>query len=205
MNPRAPPGLVGFPSETQVRLRYVEKVSPASGAGALSDYVFSLNNVYDPNVTGTGHQPLGFDQWATFYANYVVTKATVKITPFVNTASTAAVWGMLATEKSTLSGTTFSAMIEQGISSYQLIINLGTVSPIKRSPPLTVNMRSFFNVDNVRDNPNIGALTTASPSEQCYLHIWHQDLGLAAAITVSYIVEIDYDVIFSQPKELAQS
>lgn len=35
-------------------------------------YVFNLNSIWDPNRTGTGHQPFGFDQLAALYNCYRV-------------------------------------------------------------------------------------------------------------------------------------
>jgi len=35
-------------------------------------YVFNLNSVFDPNRTGVGHQPYGFDQLAALYNRYRV-------------------------------------------------------------------------------------------------------------------------------------
>lgn len=42
-------------------------------------YVFNLNSLWDPNRTGTGHQPYGFDQLATIYNRYRVFKTSYVI------------------------------------------------------------------------------------------------------------------------------
>lgn len=53
------------------KLTYNQTVA-ISDAGAEFDYVFRANSLFDPDLTGTGHQPRGFDQWATFYGQYKV-------------------------------------------------------------------------------------------------------------------------------------
>lgn len=44
----------------------------ALGAGSGSTFLYRLNSVFDPNRTGVGHQPQGFDQLATLYNRYRV-------------------------------------------------------------------------------------------------------------------------------------
>jgi len=43
----------------------------------------NLNGLYDPNFTGVGHQPYGFDQLTPFYNNYLV--RAFKVTLIANT------------------------------------------------------------------------------------------------------------------------
>jgi hypothetical protein len=48
----------------------------SSGTGSQK---FSLNGIYDPDLTGAGAQPLGYDQWAGFYQQYEVTSSVIKV------------------------------------------------------------------------------------------------------------------------------
>jgi len=66
------------PDRMVLKMKYVDNIV-LSGVGGASR-VFRLNSIYDPDTSiTTGHQPLGFDQWATFYAKYRVFKANVTI------------------------------------------------------------------------------------------------------------------------------
>lgn len=58
----------------------------ASGIGA--DYVFRLNSLYDPNSTGVGSQPIGYDEWSTLFLRSVVYKGQF-ILEFANAGTTA--------------------------------------------------------------------------------------------------------------------
>lgn len=71
-----------FPRNKIVRHRYVENFTlPAGGAASFpSWYHFGANNMYDPNDTGTGHQPMYHDQYAQFYQYYTVLASYIKIT-----------------------------------------------------------------------------------------------------------------------------
>jgi len=42
------------------------------GAGSVGSYVYAGNNLFDPNTTGAGGQPQGYDQWTAFYQRYRV-------------------------------------------------------------------------------------------------------------------------------------
>lgn len=77
-----PTSISPFPAAKLVRHRYVENITiPASGvAGNVSFYAFSVANMYDPNFTGTGHQPLFHDEMAASYSFYTVLESTIKVT-----------------------------------------------------------------------------------------------------------------------------
>jgi len=70
------------PSSTVCVHRYVEELtlSQENITGLTgSEYAFRLNSLFDPNFTGTGHQPRGFDQMAGFYLNYCVYKVQIQV------------------------------------------------------------------------------------------------------------------------------
>jgi len=59
-----------FSAKTTRALRYSDYFQLTTTSGAVSTYVFAANGLYDPNITGTGHQPMGFDQLLQFYNHY---------------------------------------------------------------------------------------------------------------------------------------
>lgn len=75
---------------TMLKFRYAQTVAfNSGGTGAPGFYVLSGNSLFDPDVSGTGHQPMGFDQWTAFYAQYLVMGCKVKATYSITTGSTA--------------------------------------------------------------------------------------------------------------------
>lgn len=50
------------------------------GSGGSNVWFFSVNNLYDPDVTGTGHQPMYFDNYAAVYNRYRVNWAQITVT-----------------------------------------------------------------------------------------------------------------------------
>lgn len=66
------------------------EVNNEASAATSAEYSFRLNSVFDPNVTGVGHQPRGHDQWATLYRRYLVHGCKYKIDFYAATDSTTA-------------------------------------------------------------------------------------------------------------------
>lgn len=70
-----------YPMATDLKFIYYDQTSIDSTSGSVSHYYFSGNGMYDPDITGTGHQPLGFDQWlGLFYNDYCVYKSEIQVT-----------------------------------------------------------------------------------------------------------------------------
>lgn len=64
------------------------------------EYVYSVNSVNQPDITGTGHRPRGYDQWSALYTRYLVRGFSYQLTlrPSDNNAagdnSSFGIWGV---------------------------------------------------------------------------------------------------------------
>lgn len=65
-------GINPIAAKTITRLKYVQNFNRTLADGILSVYQFRLNSIFDPDFTGTGHQPYGHDTFATLYNRYRV-------------------------------------------------------------------------------------------------------------------------------------
>lgn len=70
-------GTTVVPDQVMVNLKYAD-AKVYAGTGAI-DQIFRANSLYDPDLTGTGNQPRGFDQWSAFYARYMVVACGITI------------------------------------------------------------------------------------------------------------------------------
>lgn len=74
--PRSP-----FPDRALTKLRYVDRIDMEQQTlGIRARWLFSCNNVFDPNFTSIGHQPMGYDQYAELYNHYNVKQSHIKVT-----------------------------------------------------------------------------------------------------------------------------
>jgi len=75
-------GKQAFPPRMSCTLRYSEFIgiqpNIISGFGY---YAYTINGMFDPNITGTGRQPRYFDQYMALYSGYTVTKSRIRISP----------------------------------------------------------------------------------------------------------------------------
>lgn len=193
----------GMPAIKVTSLRYVEDLERVSTAGTLNNYMFSANNIFDPNVTGTGHQPMGHDQWAILFNHYIVlgSKITIKVIPTAATTSPANV-GIYLTDTVVPPYTTASEFVEARRGVVKSLVP-GTTRTTYLSN--TFSCKKFFNIKDVKDNAlRLGAVMNNSPTDQAVFDFWYQTVDGATA-TVYFQVIIDYIVMFSEPKDLVQS
>lgn len=63
------------------KLKYVSTFSMSTGAAGImgTQQTMSLNSLFDPDQTGVGHQPYGFDQLAALYNRYRVFACKVEL------------------------------------------------------------------------------------------------------------------------------
>lgn len=71
--------LGGIPNCKTVKLRYVESVTIDAAVGVLAGYSFRCNSIFDPNYSGTGHQPMYADTWNSIYRKNEVIGSKIKV------------------------------------------------------------------------------------------------------------------------------
>ncbi len=67
-----------MPARKFLKFTYGQVIAGTDGT-ASQTHTFRGNSLFDPDRTGTGNQPYGFDQWAAFYGKYRVHSSTISI------------------------------------------------------------------------------------------------------------------------------
>lgn len=184
----------GPPDQQEVCLRYVEgAIALDSTLGATISYYFRANSIYDPNQSGTGHQPLWRDTYAGMYNHYAVKQSKI----IVHFISATEAWGRvgvgLADDSSGASG---EAAWEQTRMYSTAIGGFNGGHDVVRCE-CDWNSVEVLGVDSVLDS---GVKTTvgATPTEETLYQVVWQSYRANATDTVRVTVEIHYDVIFSE-------
>lgn len=198
----------GFPASKIIKLKYVETFAlDVASTGTSQSYVFRAADIYDPNYSGTGHQPLAHDTWAAIYQSYDVIKSTCKFT-YTNRAPTGGVEGQFVVWAKTHPNVSYSTstdtVLEQpGLKKRMLL------SSQSNSQSLTISYRKKGRYGSSATDTRSGF--NNSPAEQTFFIIGCQSLyttleaptGNPPALFV--IAEINYTVKVDSQKAFLQS
>jgi len=187
-----------------VTLKYATIVTSVSTAGAANYQTFRLNDLFDPDVTRSGHQPYYFDQYCTSsgpYTNFRVLGARVVVEAVADTETNikamAHVMGPVFTTAApphALSDASVMSLLEMPSWTG------GYVSPGAPSRKWKFNFTTakLFGVSPkaVETEEDYEGSASASPSDQWFFTIASQSADAATDTNYTYTVLIEYDVKF---------
>lgn len=174
------------------KLKYSEALSLNVTLGVPNVYRFNLNSLFDPNRTGAGHQPYGFDQLTPLYNRYRVISCAYMVS--LVTASNYLQAAALPTNSPT---TTFNSVDHMRESPRARYILQAPNAPIKTLrgkvyiPSLLGRTKAQYMADD-----NYQAIYNQNPAELAILDIGVapvgsdvQNFGYALNITLIYTAE----------------
>lgn len=193
----------GFPKKMCMTHKYVEVASLTSTTGVMGKYLFACNNMYDPNYTITGHQPLYRDQCAALYQHYCVIGSKIKVKA-INAASNTGLIGvaLFINDDTTTTPTTLDAIVEQTNAKSMKIIPYNSSDPVILGAGWSA--RKWFGKSPLANN-SLGAAYNSSPAEQCYYTLCVQCMDGASTVGIYFDVEIEYICIWTELNDIGQS
>jgi len=197
------------PNRFATKLRYVSErglvVDPALAAPGV--YVVSANSLFDPNHTGAGHQPRGFDQFMTMYDHYTVVgcKITVTLSQTNDRAYDPSKFGIALKDAAPLSYSLNDYCEGRNVVSTMMpgkaATNVGTTRTLSK----TFSARKFLGVSKPLASSILRGSIVASPDEQAYFHIFNQSVFSTNTELVNVWFRVEYLVVFTEPKQPDQS
>lgn len=195
-------GKTSLPMSIQNTLRYVEDVSITVDGVGKGTYVFSCNGLYDPNITGTGHQPLYFDQYMALYRHYTVMKSKIKVTPL---SSDEAAPGkpyelcIFIDDDATLPG---SAAWREQVSATTKVVS--TFDQVGQGSSVVKYWNAQITYGgNVVDNDELRGDVGSNPTEQSYYVV--NAVSATPLSTQTFLVELEYTVVWHEHVSVAAS
>lgn len=189
----------GFPERMRMKHKYRETIHLTASSGASAPYIYSCNGMYDPNITGTGHQPMFFDNMAALYDHYTVlnSRITVVYVPTPQAILTAHnfVVGLLDTSAW---GTTNANYAGENPSATTLIC-VATSNNEKNIISKYWNAERVFGARALSDSTLRGT-PAANPTEQTYFGIMIQDANGIGTAEGDLSITIEYDAVWTEAK-----
>jgi len=183
--------------------------SATAGGGAILWRQFALNGLFDPDITGSGHQPRGFDQFCpTLYANYAVRGAKVVIEGRFSS-------GNLDTNPVT--GNVILGAVSPLYTA--LPSDMSTASELQQYITVTRDDQRSFRISKyytvahvmgisrskVLQELNYAGSNTSNPTTTPLICVGFVNMNSATVISIQWSITIVYYVDFYSPVTLAQS
>jgi hypothetical protein len=178
-------------------------ISLISAAANPGVYVFSCNGLFDPDVTGTGHQPRGFDQLMLFYDHYVVQKAKITVRFFNSSAATPAM-AFITVRDNAVKSTSFLDYQESSITKTTPLSVEGSSQATKTLEYL-VDVGKFLGRNDTMSDSQLKGTATTNPTEGCSFHIGAYTPDLFNPCSVQIQVIVEYQLTLIEPKIVAAS
>lgn len=202
------PTLGGFPTTKKIRLRYATTVSLNPGAGQVVKHQFGANNMFDPDYTGGGHQPRGFDQWMLNYHHYTVVGSKITIKPCGpdnkgNTSASPGYFGITLAPDAAFPWTSWVDLAESRFAGKGTPIMVNTTE--SRSVTRTFSAKKYFGVSSIVAQTHYKGTVAAGPTEIANYQMWMASPVGDDPVAVNFTVIIEYIAVLTEPKYVAAS
>jgi hypothetical protein len=193
--------LLGFPPKLLAKVRYVDSYALTSTVGSVSKQVMILNSTFDPDNTGSGHQPLYRDTFAGLYDQYAVTQCDV-VVKFVNTSATPITVGCVYDDDNSTSGTV-NTLCEQTTGQHTIVPAL-TGSLSSTTFRYHWDCETMLGIDPYASETYKTAVGS-NPSESADFLLWASATDGASTGSVVVHVEMVFTVLWTELTTPTQS
>jgi len=186
----------GFPDQLKIKLKYSELLVLTSLVGAVTSNAFRMNSIFDPNQTGTGHQPYAFDQWAAMYSKYCVLGSKLTAT-FTQSGNTGGPWdvGVIGDGDASIASLPSTNRETADSDTKVLAVSTGSNNVIKCSTTYSPWKRLGL----AYTDDTVQGATTSNPTQPWYGVVWCADMVGPASSNVFCKVDMEFTVLFTRP------
>lgn len=188
---------IPLPLRYRVKFRYCSThivQSGTSGTLSSSPLRFNLSSLYDPDNSGGGHQPYGYDQFTAMYEKYKVYKAKVTLQWFdVGATNTGFCCAALrpSTSGTGIASLTYPYYVEKQVGGSVCLTSTGNNRVVEQN--IFVDLRKIVGVTRAQYNDaQYEANYNANPSTSVYLELASAFPSSANAIDVNVAINIEY-------------
>ncbi len=191
-----------YPQTTVVTMTYPDhNVISESVVGNGVTYTYALNGLYDPNTTGVGAQPIGFDQFSALYTLFRVVAIDLSVEFICNIAAAASsASNVVGVSMSTLNALPASVQSWPGTpgTRSRMLTNNGQANRVTFSTRVKPWQVAGITKHQYMSSLDYTCTATGSPARNIYAILWSVGYGSAIAVT-SYEIRLVYHVQCMQP------
>lgn len=192
-------------------LRYVTEFTMNAGISSQALYTFKANSIFDPDHTGSGHQPMGADELSIFFEKYVVLSSRIVVHALHqgdhNSSNASIIYGY-CDNNSGPPATSPTTWIEQRRGSYRVIAG-GNSAKTYTTMPLTYYPKKVFGIKDIQDLKSLAGTTGSGgsdPTDIAYFNIGTSGFQFATdPAEIRCYAIIDYKVLYTHPEPLPAS
>lgn len=190
---------LGLPQKIYFKHKYAENLVLQMPSGVPAQYRFSCNSLYDPNSTGTGHQPYYFDEMANLYNQYQVlgSKITVSFSKLANSPNVP-ISACIFVEDDTSAPTDIQTNLELG----RKVVMIGADLGVQKLENTWSAKRSF---PGPQGRESLCGNNMSNPTEQMFYYITANSIDGTSTATLYVTVEIEYFTCWFEKKTVAGS
>jgi len=187
-----PTGMVGIPDEIRTCLKYSQIVT-FTGSAAPVAQVYILNSLYDPDLSGTGHQPSFYDFYQSMYSRYCVMGASA-VLDIENETAIAVSVACVYTDTN-IGGQSVETFTESMRCKAAIVGPSGAVNT-KRLVMPAVTMSQIMGQAIISSDTSMYSSVGASPSDSAFMLFKCAATDSSTTITVRVKFTILFDCLF---------
>lgn len=188
-----------LPNRFRISLPYGTFRSLNTSLGAIGSQIFRINGIYDPDYTGVGHQPRGYDQIKEMYDHWTVIGFRAQLMFENQVLGVPHIVGAYVSD-STSPLTTVDDILEYGNVVYKKCEGPGDGGSTVTTVNVRVNPNKFMSISNPLDEDDIRGDPTNDPLRQLYLHCFAYSMSGSEGGTVRLQSKLEYVAVFTSPK-----
>lgn len=187
-----PIGMVGIPDLVRTCLKYSEMIAFTASA-TPSAQVFLINSLFDPNFSGTGHQPSFYDFFQSMYSRYCVLGVSAVLD--IENESAVAITCAAVFADTNVGAQTVESLSEAMRCKSAIVGPAGSVNTKRIVMPATA-IASIMGQRDLASDPNMYASVGSSPTDNCWFVYKCASTDGSTTVTSRVKFNILFDCIF---------
>jgi len=182
----------------RITLSWAANLNLLAGVIGFADFQqVILNSPFDPDAALGGLSAMGFAKYMAFYSKCFCLGARAKVKfATVDTGTNIqpmAVGATITTNSAAL--VNLVSAVQAGLCDYRVLAG----NPDSASLTVGVDVAKFVDKPDLLDDPQFFCTSSANPGQLIVLHIWQNLYAAASTKTLSGLVEVEMDCVFTDP------